>query len=154
MEWVLNPQLQHLLELWGTPHASFSLCCWIMYLRLKWNKVLFVFVVHFACYDVSDIHHCGEKGEKGLRTVWGLQSIVELHIQTYQEMKVLFQSCSNQISPWLKIITVAGNTDFVNLWLKFFPLWRKDTHNYSSNYHYSKESNATVINLSRLCKII
>lgn len=36
---------------------KFSLLNNILYLRLKWNKVLLVLVVHFACYNVSDIHH-------------------------------------------------------------------------------------------------
>lgn len=31
-----------------------------MHLRLKWDKVLLVLIVHFARYDVGDIHYCGK----------------------------------------------------------------------------------------------
>lgn len=39
-----------------------------MHLRLKWDKVLLILVVHFACYDVSDIHYCGKRREVGVKT--------------------------------------------------------------------------------------
>lgn len=38
-----------------------------MHLRLKWDKVLLVLIVHFARYDVSDIHYCGKNTEKRVR---------------------------------------------------------------------------------------
>lgn len=31
-----------------------------VHLRLKWDKVLLVLIVHFARYDVGDIHYCGK----------------------------------------------------------------------------------------------
>lgn len=33
-------------------------------LRLEWDEVLFVLIVHFACYDVCNIHYCKNKTKK------------------------------------------------------------------------------------------
>lgn len=40
----------------------------LLNLRLKWDKVLLVLIVHFARYDVSDIHYCGKTRREGLET--------------------------------------------------------------------------------------
>lgn len=47
---------------------DFVLSCRTIHLRLKWDKVLLVLVVHFARYDVGDIHYCGEKQDERVET--------------------------------------------------------------------------------------